>query len=62
MACRLVQGETEIKADRLGYVVDQDLVLFEGNVVVTEGEDQVNSGVVRPTTSTTARHATNRPR
>lgn len=38
---RLVQGEIEIRADRLRYVVDQDLVYFDGNVVMTEGDDHV---------------------
>lgn len=44
---RLVQGETEIRADRLRYVVDEDLVYFDGNVVMTEGGDRVSGASLR---------------
>ena len=38
---RLVQGETEIRAERLRYDVDAELVYFDGNVLMTQGDDQV---------------------
>lgn len=38
---RLVQGETEVTADRLLWITSEDQVIFEGNVVVVRGGDQI---------------------
>lgn len=44
---RLVQGETEIRADRLRYAVSEDTVYFDGNVVMIEGDERVAGSSLR---------------
>lgn len=43
---RLVQGDVEVRAERLRYDVDRDLVYFEGNVVMIQGGDRVNAAAL----------------
>ena len=51
---RLVQGDTEIRAERLRYEVDRDLVYFEGDVVMIQGSDRVTAATLTYDLSTSS--------